>query len=68
MLLMTIKHVNTQLEILQLKVDISNSVNVMLSTKFKYSYITKGNNFLIMPKRVMVLLHCISPHRDLSTI
>ena len=25
----------------------------------------KGNNFYIMQKRVMVLVHCISPHRAL---
>ena len=28
--------------------------------------ITKGNNFSIMQKRILVLGHCISPHQDLS--
>ena len=31
------------------------------------SSITKGNNFLIMQKRVMIFVHCTSLHRDLST-
>ena len=31
------------------------------------SSITKVNNFSIIQMRVMVLVHCISPHRDLFT-
>ena len=44
--------------------DISNNVTVMLWTKILS--IKMGNNSYIMKKKVMVLVHCTSPHRDLS--
>ena len=51
--------------IVLMQVDFSNNVNAMLWTKKKKISITKGNNSFIMQKRVMVLVHCTSPHRDL---
>ena len=49
-----------------LQVDTPNNVNVML-WMINLS-ITKGNSFYIMHKRVLVLVHCTSPHRDLLTM
>ena len=44
------------------------SLIVLMFCSGQNSSITKGNNFSIMQTRVMVLVHCISPHLDLSTI
>ena len=40
-------------------------LKVLVFCSGQNSSITKGNNFLIMLKRVMVHIHQISPHRDL---
>ena len=37
----------------------------MFRTNLKHEKKTKGNNSLIMQKRVMVLVHCTSPCRAL---
>ena len=34
----------------------------------QHSSITKVNEFLIMQKPVMVLVHCFSTHRDIAAI
>ena len=44
------------------------SLIMLMLCSVQNSSITKGNNLKIMQKIVMVLVHCISPHRDLSTI
>ena len=44
------------------------SLIVLMFSSGQNSSITKVNNFWIMQKRVMVLVHCISPHPAISTI
>ena len=51
---------------MKFQVDTSDSFCVMFRTNLKHE-INKGNYSLIMQKRVMVLEHCTSPHRVLST-
>ena len=41
-------------------------IEVMLCSGQNLS-ITKGNDSLIMQKRLMVLVHCTLPHQDLPT-